>query len=295
MGISRAVVATVLSLGCTVGTAGPAAADGTLPYAPGKVLPVRPGDILTATLPDGKLPDGLRHNRDVVTSPAFLTDGVLRIHAPLLTATVAIKCDAKPGVQKVEILPPAGARDSNHGPLFTQVRVEKADAATASTCRSKLKNLPPDSKEEQWPKETDWPATDWDVRVFPAGSKVEAHSTLHSFDGPLVSPAFADRPVMHERKSEEWATVTIKCDAKPGLYPVYQHDEHAPDAKQKVWAHYRVAPADESTRRSCAAGKPALAGANSSTKLVTWTAAGGATLAAVAGALLIIRRRRSRA
>ncbi|WP_406001051.1 hypothetical protein [Streptomyces sp. NBC_00829] len=289
MGISRAVVATVLSLGCTVGTAGPASADGTLPYAPGKVLSVRPGDVLTATAPAFQNDLG---SGDVLTSTAFLNDGVLRMHTPRLTATVAIKCDATPGIHTVKTPPfPSWAR---HG-TFTQVRVEKADAAAASACRSKLKNLPPDSKEEQWPKETDWPATDWDVRVFPAGSKVEAHSTLHSFDGPLVSPAFADRPVMHESKSEEWATVTIKCDAKPGLYPVYEQDEDAPDVKQKVWARYRVAPADESTRRSCTAGKPALAGANSSTKLVTWTAASGATLAAVAGALLIIRRRRSRA
>lgn len=75
-------------------------------------------------------------------------------------------------------------------------------------------------------------------------------------------PAFADRPVLSGGKSEQTATATIKCDAKPGLYTVFQYDKDSSQVRQEVWARYRVVAADESTQRSCTAGKPALAGAD---------------------------------
>ena len=291
MNRSRAALAAALLLGCAVATAPPAAADEPLPYAPGKVHLVRPGDVLAVTVGEGKLENG-----DVVTSKAFLADGVLRMHAPRLTATVAIKCDATPGIHPVEIQPPAWARTSEHGTPFTTVRVEKADDAAVRECRTKLKNLAPDSKEEQWPKGTKWPRTEWDVRSFPAGSRVVATSIGHDFDGSvsLVSPAFADKPVLSGGKAEQSATATIRCDAKPGLYPVYQYDKDASSkARPEVWARYRVVPADEATGRACRTEKQALAADDSRTPAVAW-AVGGAALVGVAGALFLIRRARSR-
>ncbi|WP_405996760.1 hypothetical protein [Streptomyces sp. NBC_00829] len=97
----RTALAAALSLGCALAAASAAAAE-PLPYAPGQVLPVRPGDVLNVSLPEGKLENG-----DVLTSTAFLAEGVLRMHAPRLTATVAIKCNATPGTYAVEIIPPA--------------------------------------------------------------------------------------------------------------------------------------------------------------------------------------------
>ncbi|WP_405996759.1 hypothetical protein [Streptomyces sp. NBC_00829] len=68
--------------------------------------------------------------------------------------------------------------------------MERTDDASLRACRTKLENLVPDSKEEQWPKTTKWPQTAWDVRSFPAGSRVVATNVGHEFDGSvsLVSP-----------------------------------------------------------------------------------------------------------
>ncbi|MGI5398770.1 hypothetical protein ACQEVG_04795 [Streptomyces sp. CA-135486] len=275
----RAAAAALLSLGCVLGTAAPALAADPLPYGPKNTRPVRPGDVLTVDLRAGEVANGL-----TVRSKAFLSAGILRMDAPRLTATVAVKCDAQPGTYPVLL--------GDDGSLFTKVRVEKADAAALQKCRTKLKNLPPTSKEEHWDEGAPWPQTEWDVRAVPAGGRITASDSTAS-DGAVTlnSPAFTGKPVLRGGKNVLTATATIACDAKPGLYAVYRDDKNdpRPEARRAVWARYRVV----SATGGCDTGRKPLArdSADAGAPTAAWAGGGAVALTAVAGAVVVLRRR----
>ncbi|MCX4823294.1 hypothetical protein OG883_26090 [Streptomyces sp. NBC_01142] len=281
----RTAAALALSLACVAGTASMAApaeavetAAGArpLPYAPEDTRPVQPGDILTVTLRAGEVANGL-----AIRSEAFLAEGTLRMNAPRLTATVAVKCDASPGTYPVEL--------GTGGSLFTNVRVEKADAAALRECRTRLKDLPPTPKEEHWDKGTPWPQNAWDVRQVPAGGRIVASDSTAA-DGAVTlnSPAFTGKPVLRGGKNVLTATATIACDTEPGLYAVYQDDRNdpRPEARRTVWARYRVVPGTG----DCGSVGHTLAADSSPAPVASW-ALGGTVLAAGIGALLLVGRR----
>ncbi|MEV6394884.1 hypothetical protein AB0M39_08920 [Streptomyces sp. NPDC051907] len=264
MNRSRATAAVALSLCCVVGAVAPAAAADVLPYAPKDTRPVRIGDVLTVAVPAGEVANGLP-----VRSKAFLADGVLRMHAPRLTATVAVTCEAKPGVYEVEL--------GTEGALpYTRVRVEEADEAARRECRTKLSDLPPVSQEERWDDGAPWPQSPWDVREVPAGGRITA-SDSGAVDGEdsLSSPGFAEKAVLRGGKNVLTADATVSCDAKPGLYSVHKNGE------REVWARYRVTAA---TSRCASSSSP--------TAVAPWAVGGTGALAAGLGAFVLVRRRR---
>lgn len=268
--------------------AGPASASSPSPTLPLRsVRSVHPGDTLTAIAKDGQAAYG-----DIVNSPAFVADGKLRMMAPLLTATVTIACDARPGSYPVNMFGANAEGPSGHPAPWARVQVEPADAAARRACRDKVRNMPPPDREERWAASDTWPQSPWDVRTFKAGSRITiTDNDDEGKDGyiTLTSRAFTDRPVLRGDKAVLTATTTLKCDATPGLYVVYQHevDQSGPD---KAWARLRITPA---ARAGACSTQAARSSGTSRTALAAWSV-GGVLLASAAGAALLLRARSRR-
>ncbi len=271
--------------------AGPAAASPTgaqLPY--GGVQSVRPGALLTVTAGSGQAANG-----DTVDSPVFLAPGRLRMMTPVLTTTVAIACDAKPGAYPVTLSRAGDEKPTEHPARWARVRVQPADDAARQACRDKLKHLPAADREEHWAADTSWPQSDWDVRGFPAGSHVTiTDNEDEGLDGQvtLSSSAFTGRPTLRGARAVLTGTATLRCDAAPGLYAVYRHlpgQDQARDAEP--WARLRVTGAARAS--ACSAQAAARSHRSPRTTWVAWAAAGGALLASAALLLRLRSRRRA--
>ncbi|MEV5878442.1 hypothetical protein AB0L75_30295 [Streptomyces sp. NPDC052101] len=270
--------------------AGPASASQSASSLPlGSVRSVRPGDTVTV---DAK--QGQAQYADTVSSSAFLAAGRLRMMDPLLTTTVTIACDARPGTYQVVLKRAGDVGPEEHPFHWARVRVEPADEAARSTCRDKVKKLSPPSPEERWARDDTWPQSEWDVRTFRAGSHITiTDNDDEGADGDitLTSRAFTDRPVLRGAKAVLSATTTLKCGAAPGLYVVYRH-ESGQDGPDRPWARLRVSPA---THGSTCATQQAAAHPTGSSRMgtVAWIA-GGLFLAAAVGTTLVLRARSRR-
>ncbi|MGW2642072.1 hypothetical protein [Streptomyces sp. NPDC001348] len=247
---------------------------------------VHPGDTLTVTAKSGQAAYG-----DTVNSPAFLAAARLRMMAPLLTATVTVACDARPGTYPVTRSGAGLEGPAGHPAPWARLRVEPADEAARRACRDKVRKMPPPNREERWPANDTWPQSPWDVRTFKAGSRITiTDNDDEGKDGyvTLTSGAFTDRPTLRGARAVLTATTTLKCDARPGRYIVYRHDvdQTGPD---KPWARLRIAPGT----RAGACSPRAAHSAGASRSVVAWTG-GGVLLAAAAGAALVLRTRSRR-
>ncbi|MFF4138585.1 hypothetical protein ACFY1B_45760 [Streptomyces mirabilis] len=269
--------------------AGPASAAEPAPLPLGSVRSVHPGDTLAVTAASGQAVNG-----DTITSPVLLRTGRMRMTTPRLTAAVTIACDARPGTYPVTLTSAGDTRPAEHGAPWAHLRVEPADEAARRACRDKVTNLPPPDREEHWAANTTWPQSEWDVRSFRAGSRITITDNYdEGMDGAIAlsSPAFADRPVLRGARAVLTATATLRCDAAPGLYPVYQHTpDQGENHPNQPWARLRIAPAARTT--TCPTQQAAHPFGASRTEVVTW-AAGGVLLAA-AGTTLLLKRSRSR-
>ncbi|MGW1195163.1 hypothetical protein ACWD4B_04790 [Streptomyces sp. NPDC002536] len=183
---------------------------------------------------------------------------------------------------------------AEHAASWTEVRVQDVGSAARRQCHDDEKDRPvADSPEEQWPANTPWPESPWDVRSFRPGDRVVIDdSGDEGRDGEVtfVSPAFADKPVGRGAKASLTAATTVKCDAKAGLYPVHRHLDGSTDgpADKEVWARYRVTPADLGKAGTCRAADHD-GGVGTGTIAA---AAGGAAVLAAAGAVVVVRRAR---
>ncbi|MFF3448840.1 hypothetical protein ACFYXJ_17105 [Streptomyces sp. NPDC002667] len=263
--------------------AAPASASAPGPSLPfGSVRSVHPGDTLTVNTAAGDAT-----YLATINSPAFVAAGTLRMEHPVLTTTVTIACDTRPGTYPVTRRGAGDVGPDEHPFRWARVRVAPADAAARSACRSKVGKLPPPMLEEHWAPDRTWPQSEWDVRTFRAGSRVTiTDNDDEGSDGDitLISRAFTDRPVLRGAKAVLTATTTLTCDSAPGIYVVYRHDvdRTGPDTP---WARLRIAPA--APGRACADQQAAKNSAGTSrTDMVAW-AAGGVLLAAAAAAGLL--------
>ncbi|MEU6370010.1 hypothetical protein ABZ876_30875 [Streptomyces sp. NPDC046931] len=271
--------------------AGPASASPSAPPLPlDSVRSVHPGDTLTVTAKSGQAVNG-----DTVDSPVFLAAARMRMRAPLLTATVTITCDARPGTYPVGRTSAGAEGPVDHPARWARVRVEPATEAARRACRDKAKKMAPADYEEHWAVDYTWPQSDWDVRTFQAGSRILiTDNDDEGLDGEvtLTSRAFADRPVLRGARAVLTATTILRCDAAPGLYAVYRHvrdqDQGRPD---QPWARLRIAPAARGS--TCSTQAAAHSPGTSRGAPVAWTA-GGVLLAAAAGAALLLRARSRR-
>ncbi|OIK23276.1 hypothetical protein [Streptomyces malaysiense] len=247
---------------------------------------MRPGDTLTVDARSGEASYG-----DTVHSSAFVAPGRLRMMDPLLTTTVTIACDARPGTVPVLRRGAGDVGPDEHPLRWARVRVRPAGEAARRACRDRVKELPTPDLEERWAPSDTWPQSEWDVRTFRAGSRVTiTDNDDEGADGEisLTSRAFADRPVLRGARAVLTATATLKCGAAPGLYVVYRHDagQRGPDRR---WARLRVAPA--SPAKACSTDRAAARATGASpTSVLAWTA-GGVLLAATAGMALVRRAR----
>ncbi|WP_148103731.1 hypothetical protein [Streptomyces griseofuscus] len=255
----------------------------------GGLASVRPGDTLTIDARSGEASYG-----DTLHASVFMATGRLRMRDPLLTTTVTIACDARPGTQPVIRRGAGDVGPDEHPFRWARVRVLPVDENARRACRDKVKRLPAPDLEERWAPGDTWPQSEWDVRTFRAGSRVTlTDNDDEGADGhiSLTSRAFADRPVLRGARAVLTATATLKCAAAPGLYVVYRHDagQSGPD---RPWARLRVAPA--ASGRSCSTDQAAAGSAGTSrAPVVAWTA-GGVFLATAAGTLLFRRARNRR-
>ncbi|MGW2723048.1 hypothetical protein [Streptomyces sp. NPDC001492] len=269
--------------------AGPASgAQPTASLTYGSVTSVRPGDRLTVDAKQGEAVYG-----DTLRSSVFLATGKLRMMDPLLTATVTIACEAKPGTYPVLRRGAGDVGPEEHPFRWARVRVEPAGEAARRACRDKVKKLPRPDPEERWAPDTTWPQSEWDVRTFRAGHRITiTDNDDEGADGDisLTSRAFADHPVLRGAKAVLSATTTLKCDAAPGLYVVYRHDARLSEA-DKPWARLRVTGA---ARGSACANEQTAAHSFATSRLgaAAWTV-GGALLAGVAALFLRARSRRT--
>ena len=285
--------AAVLSLPVVLGPAAAASAEPP-PLRFGAVRTARPGDSLTVTMEAGRI---VGNNHDKVVSVVFVKPGVIRMHNPVLTAVVTIKCDAKPGSYPVGI----SAGNASTPARWAKVRIPPVDDAAREQCRAKVKHLPPDPQEEQWPADRSWPQSDWDVRNLHPGDRIlVTDNDDEGLDGELilVSPAFTDTPVLRGAKAVLTANATIRCDAEPGLYTVYRYRSGPKREKYDphVWARYRVQPAQPG-KGNCGAKTPAAAragGDHADGNVAAWAVGGALVVAAGAGGVIIARRARSR-
>ncbi|MGW7385010.1 hypothetical protein [Streptomyces sp. NPDC054794] len=265
--------------------AGPASASSSSPTLPLRsVRSVHPGDTLTVTAEDGQAAYG-----DTVNSSVFLTAGKLRMMAPLLTATVTIACDARPGTYPVTRAGANAKGPAGHPAPWARVHVEPTDEDGRRACRDKVKNMPPPDREERWAANDTWPQSQWDVRTFKAGSRITiTDNDDEGKDGyiTLTSRAFTDRPTLRGARAVLTATTTLKCDATPGLYVVYRHDI-GQDGPDKPWARLRIAPA---ARSGTCSAQAARTPGTSRTALLAWSA-GAVLLASAVGAALLLRAR----
>ncbi|MGW3147501.1 hypothetical protein ACWDG1_23030 [Streptomyces sp. NPDC001177] len=270
--------------------AGPASASPSASSLPlGSVRSVRPGDTLTAIVKRGVVAG----YGDTVHSSAFIAAGKLRMMNPLLTATVTIACDARPGTYPVVLRGAGDVGPDEHPFHWARVRVEPADEAARRACRAKVSKTPPPNLEERWAPDDTWPMSEWDVRTFRAGSRITiTDNDDEGADGDisLTSRAFTDRPVLRGAKAVLTATTTLKCDAAPGLYVVYRHDADQ-DGPAKPWARLRIASAARAG--ACATQAATHSSWTSRTAVVAWIA-GGVLLAAGVGAALLLRARSRR-
>lgn len=264
---------------------GPAAASPPGPSLSfGSVRSVHPGDTLTVNTTASDVA-----YLATINSPAFVTAGKLRMMYPVLTTTVTIACDARPGTYPVTQRGAGDVGPDEHPFRWARVRVEPADEAARRACRDKVRKLPPPRLEERWAPDRTWPQSEWDVRTFRAGSRITiTDNDDEGSDGDitLASRAFTGRPVLRGAKAVLTATTTLSCDSGRGIYVVYRHDvdQTGPD---KPWARLRIAPA--------APGKKCLAQhstGSSRTAALVW-AAGGVLLTAAVGTAFL-RRARSR-
>ncbi|MFH8341909.1 hypothetical protein [Streptomyces sp. AM6-12] len=262
---------------------------------------MRPGDTLTVEARHGEAAYG-----DTLHSSAFVATGRLRMMDPLLTATVTIACDTRPGTYPVVRRGAGDVGPDEHPLRWARVRVQPADEAARRACRDKVKRLPAPDLEERWAPGDTWPQSEWDVRTFRAGSRITiTDNDDEGADGDisLTSRAFADRPVLRGARAVLTATTTLRCGTAPGLYVVYRHDA-GQSGPGKPWARLRVAPA--ATAKTGASAAPTAAGSAcptdqaaarptgaSRTGVVAWIA-GGVFLAAAAGTagLRWVRNRR---
>ncbi|MFE1872663.1 hypothetical protein ACFW9N_17410 [Streptomyces sp. NPDC059496] len=256
------------------------AADPPAPLSDGDQLTARPGERLTFRSP----PHLLGWIGDSVTSKIFIHQAMLKMHDPVITAEATVACDTPPGVYPVgRAMPRPDGEPVDAAPWVT-VKVVDIDAAERAACPGKVAALPPEQVEEQYPADSAWPHSPWDVRTFQPGEKVTPTETVTGYDERLTSRGFTDRPVMRGVKAVVTATATIRCDAEPGLYEVRWV------GKDEVWARYRVAPIDDATRASCRDGTWHLA-----TGRTPWLVGGAAAALAAAGAYALVRRRRGAA
>ncbi|UXY33141.1 hypothetical protein [Streptomyces sp. HUAS TT20] len=269
--------------------AGPASASSSSPTLPLRsVRSVHPGDTLTAIAKDGQAAYG-----DIVHSSVFIAAGKLRMMDPLLTTTVTIACDARPGTYPVVLYGANAEGPAGHPAPWARVQVEPADEDARRACRDKVKNMPPPDREERWAANDTWPQSEWDVRTFRAGSRITiTDNDDEGKDGyiTLTSRAFTDRPTLRGAKAVLTATTTLKCDATPGLYVVYRHDV-GQDGPDRAWARLRVSPAPRAGACSTQAAPPTSR--SSRTALVAWSV-GGVLLASAVGAALLLRARSRR-
>ncbi|MFD6999987.1 hypothetical protein ACFWA5_27890 [Streptomyces mirabilis] len=264
------------------GSASASPLESSLPF--GSVRSVHPGDTLTVNAKSGEA-----SYAETITSSAFIRAGKLRMMDPLLTTTVTVACDTRPGTYPVLLHGAGDVGPEEHPFRWARVRVEATDEAARRVCRNKVQKLPPPSLEERWAPDSTWPQSQWDVRTFRAGSRItitDNYDEGSDGDITLTSRAFTDRSVLRGARAVLTATTTLRCDSAPGLYVVYRHDatQAGPD---KPWARLRIAPA--APGKACAAQQAAKHSAGTSrTGTVAW-AAGGVLLAAAAGAALLLR------
>ncbi|MGW3060731.1 hypothetical protein ACWC98_33035 [Streptomyces goshikiensis] len=214
------------------------------PVPSGAELSVRPGErviVTTEAMRSGDAFSGVR-----VTSPAFAADGTFRMDDLVLNAVATISCAAEPGSYEVRF---GSSRSEDIGVeidrLWGRVRVAPADAAQREECARQVAARPPESMEERYPADSEWPASPWDVRSVQAGGELHAEDGLEMGNDGMVelsSPGFTRPVVMHGDKHVS-ATVRIRCDARPGLYVVHWNEKGKP---AREWARYRVTapPAD---------------------------------------------------
>ncbi|WP_256642284.1 hypothetical protein [Streptomyces murinus] len=268
-------------------SAAPSTPSPALTY--GGLVSVRPGDTLTVDARSGEASYG-----DTLHASVFMATGKLRMMDPLLTTTVTIACDARPGTQPVIRRGAGDVGPDEHPFRWARVRVQPVDEDARRACRDKVKRLPAPDLEERWAPGDTWPQSEWDVRTFRAGSRVTlTDNDDEGADGDisLTSRAFADRPVLRGDRAVLTATAALKCGAAPGLYVVYRHDagQSGPD---RPWARLRVAPA--ASGKSCSTDQSAARSAGTSRTAVVASTAGGVFLAAAAGTLLFRRARNRR-
>lgn len=287
--LRRTLWAAALPLLLPLAAAGHASAAPSTPSLTyGSVTPVRPGDTLTVDARSGEAAYG-----DTLHSSAFVATGTLRMMHPLLTTTVTIACDARPGVLPVTRRGAGDTGPDEHPLRWARVRVRPVGEEARRACRDKVRHLPAPPREERWAPDSTWPQSEWDVRAFRAGSRVTVtDNDDEGADGDisLTSRAFADRPVLRGARAVLTATATLKCGTKHGLYVVYRHDSRLSDPA-RPWARLRVTAA--SAGKACSTDQAAhTLGTSSRTGVLAWTA-GGVFLAAAAGTALV-RRARSR-
>jgi hypothetical protein len=250
---------------------------------------VHPGDTLTVNAKTGEA-----SYAETITSSAFIRAGKLRMMDPLLTTTVTVACDTRPGTYPVLLHGAGDVGPEEHPFRWARVRVEATDEAARRVCRNKVQKLPPPSLEERWAPDSTWPQSEWDVRTFRAGSRItitDNYDEGSDGDITLTSRAFTDRSVLRGARAVLTATTTLRCDSAPGLYVVHRHDADQA-GPGKPWARLRIAPA--APGKACAAQQAAKHSAGTSrTSTVAW-AAGGVLLAAAAGAALLLRAKSRR-
>ncbi|MFD8891926.1 hypothetical protein ACFVZ8_31270 [Streptomyces sp. NPDC059558] len=252
-------------------------------------LPVTLGErisISTKAMVSGDARNGVR-----VVSPAFVTEGTLRMDDRVLTAVVTVSCTTAPGSYEVRFGSPVGEEnESKIDRLWGSVRVAPAEAVEREACERRVAELPPVSQEERWPEDVGWPATPWDVRSVRAGERMTASDGVAmASDGEvtLSSPAFTRSVVMHGAKLVS-AVVQVRCDAQPGLYVVRWNEQ---GKSAKIWARYRVV---DTAAPGCQ--DPAVASRASAVRqAVPWLLGGAAALAAAGavGYVLFLRRRKA--
>ena len=149
-----------------------------------------------------------------------------------------------PGTYPV-LLRDAGDEGAEGHPVhWARVRVEPVDEAARRACHDKVRKLPRPDPEERWAAGETWPQSVWDVRTFLAGHRITITDNDHEGwegDISLTSRAFTDRPVLRGAKAVLTATTTLKCDAAPGLYVVYQHYA-GQSGPAKPWARLGAVP-----------------------------------------------------
>ncbi|MFJ3234249.1 hypothetical protein [Streptomyces sp. NPDC086787] len=114
---------------------------------------MQPGDILTVNARRYQIGYG-----DSVRSSVFTADGKFRMMDPLVTTTVVIACDARPGVYPVLLRSAGTVGPEEHPRRWARLRVAPADDAARRACRDKVSKLPPPAQEERWARATPGPS-----------------------------------------------------------------------------------------------------------------------------------------